>query len=171
MHALARCCLSVSCPMRPIDLAARHYPYVTNLVCTQYAPLGGVFFCQTIHTQYAPLGALHARLFTLNTLLLVLVCQTIHTQYALLGIFFARLFTLNTLLLVFFFARLFTFNTLLLVVFFFARLFTLNTLLLVFFFARLFTSAHPVMNFLLYDVFRWATEASGSAILTSSLKL
>ena len=142
--------------MRPIDLAARHYPYVTNLVCTQYAPLGGVFFCQTIHTQYAPLGALHARLFTLNTLLLVLVCQTIHTQYALLGIFFARLFTLNTLLLVFFFARLFTFNTLLLVVFFFARLFT---------------SAHPVMNFLLYDVFRWATEASGSAILTSSLKL
>ena len=81
-----------------------------------------------------------ARLFTLNTLLLVLVCQTIHTQYALLGIFFARLFTLNTLLLVFFFAR-------------------------------LFTSAHPVMNFLLYDVFRWATEASGSAILTSSLKL
>ena len=140
MHALARCCLSVSCPMRPIDLAARHYPYVTNLVCTQYAPLGGVFFCQTIHTQYAPLGALHARLFTLNTLLLVLVCQTIHTQYALLGIFFARLFTLNTLLLVFFFAR-------------------------------LFTSAHPVMNFLLYDVFRWATEASGSAILTSSLKL
>jgi len=126
--------------MRPIDLAARHYPYVTNLVCTQYAPLGGVFFCQTIHTQYAPLGALHARLFTLNTLLLVLVCQTIHTQYALLGIFFARLFTLNTLLLVFFFAR-------------------------------LFTSAHPVMNFLLYDVFRWATEASGSAILTSSLKL
>jgi len=113
--------------MRPIDLAARHYPYVTNLVCTQYAPLGGVFFCQTIHTQYAPLGALHARLFTLNTLLLV--------------------------------------------VFFFARLFTLNTLLLVFFFARLFTSAHPVMNFLLYDVFRWATEASGSAILTSSLKL
>ena len=87
MHALARCCLSVSCPMRPIDLAARHYPYVTNLVCTQYAPLGGVFFCQTIHTQYAPLGALHARLFTLNTLLLVLVCQTIHTQYALLGIF------------------------------------------------------------------------------------
>ena len=140
MHALARCCLSVSCPIRPIDLAARHYPYVTNLVCTQYAPLGGVFFCQTIHTQYAPLGALHARLFTLNTLLLVLVCQTIHTQYALLGIFFARLFTLNTLLLVFFFAR-------------------------------LFTSAHPVMNFLLYDVFRWATEASGSAILTSSLKL
>ena len=52
--------------MRPIDLAARHYPYVTNLVCTQYAPLGGVFFCQTIHTQYAPLG--------------VFFCQTIHKR-------------------------------------------------------------------------------------------